>query len=229
MLQDLRHSCEQDEGMAGYGWTAYDVRKGGMQIINDTGNKLDLTTQFAKVSDDRGSEKWALRVKGSLRANSRDRQKTTMIFYLGNEDSNSRIQCTKGDKINSSNGDVVCDGTMVGLRSFKLQIPGHRENSDSILGTSVSSSTVPADTIWQAKSIFTNQLKSDDSYEGMVADNPGEGNLHFMQINFKGDFTFDVLFSSNSTSAEMTSSSLMAGIQDALNTFNKRFQAVYTP
>ncbi|KAI9871307.1 MAG: hypothetical protein M1830_003054, partial [Pleopsidium flavum] len=105
--------------MAGYGWTAYDVRKGGMQIVNDTGNKLDLITQFAKVSDDERSGKWGLRVKGIPRANARDHQKTTMIFYLGSEDSNSRIECTEGHKINPSNSDVVCDGTMVGLRNFK--------------------------------------------------------------------------------------------------------------
>jgi mannosyl-oligosaccharide glucosidase len=229
LLEDLRHTCEQDEGMASYGWTAYDVRKGGMQIVNDTGNKLDLATLFAKVSDDEGSGKWGLRVKGSLRANSRDHQKTTMIFYVGSEDSNSRIRCTKGNKINPPNSNVVCDGTVAGLRNFKLQIPSPREVSDSLLGTSVKSLTVPADTIWQAKSIFINQLKSGDSYDGMVADNPGEGNLHFVQISFKGTFEFDVLFSSDSTSAEMTSNSLTEGIQDALNTFDKRFQAVYTP
>lgn len=229
MLQDLRHTCEQDDGMAGYGWTAYDVRKGGMQIINDTGNKVDLVTLFAKVPDDEGVGKWGLRVKGSLRANSREYQKTTMIFYLGSEDSNSRIRCTKGNSIDSSENDVVCSGTMAGSRSFKLRFPGHREDSDSLLRTSVTSLTVPVDNIWQAKSIFTNQLKSDDSYEGMIAGNPGEGNLHFVQISFKGNFEFDALFSSDSTSAEITSSSLTEGIQDALNTFYERFQAVYLP
>ena len=49
---DLRHTCEHDEGMAGYGWTAYDVQKGGMQIVNDTDNRVDLITQFVKVSGD---------------------------------------------------------------------------------------------------------------------------------------------------------------------------------
>ncbi|KAF7508559.1 hypothetical protein GJ744_009108 [Endocarpon pusillum] len=48
ILKNLRHTCEQDEGMAGYGWTAYDVRSGGMQIVNDTGSRLDLITHFAK-------------------------------------------------------------------------------------------------------------------------------------------------------------------------------------
>lgn len=215
--------------MAGYGWTAYDVRKGGMQIVNDTGNKLDLITQFAKVSsDDERGTKWGLRVRGIPRTNARDHQKTAVIFYLGNEDSKSRIECTEGHKTDLSNGDVICDGTMVGLQNFKLQIPGHRPDSDSVQKTSIKSLTVPTETIWEAKSIFADQLKGSNSREGMVADNPGEGNLHFVQKNFEGGFELDVLFSSDSTSAALTSSSLTEGIQEALSTFSKRFQSVYS-
>lgn len=229
ILKNLRHTCEQDEGMAGYGWTAYDVRKGGMQIVNDTGNKLDLITQFAKVSsDDERGTKWGLRVRGIPRTNARDHQKTAVIFYLGNEDSKSRIECTEGHKTDLSNGDVICDGTMVGLQNFKLQIPGHRPDSDSVQKTSIKSLTVPTETIWEAKSIFADQLKGSNSREGMVADNPGEGNLHFVQKNFEGGFELDVLFSSDSTSAALTSSSLTEGIQEALSTFSKRFQSVYS-
>lgn len=227
--QDLRHTCEQDEGMAGYGWTAYDARKGGMQMINDTGNKLDLITQFAKVSGgDDGNGKWGLRVKGIPRVNARDHQKTTMIFYLGSEDPNSKMKCTDVHKINRSNSDVICDGTTVGLSNFKVEISARRPDSGSLQNTSVKSLTVPADTIWQAKSIFTNQLTGSESQEGMIANDPGDGNLHFVQKSFDGGFEFDVLFSSDSSEA-MTSSSLTKGIKDALSTFNKRFQSVYSP
>lgn len=215
--------------MAAYGWTAYDVRKGGLQIINDTGNRLDLVAHFAKISDDGPSSKWGLRVKGIPRANARDRQKTTLIFYLGSENSNSRIECLEGHKINPSNSDVVCDGTMVDLHNFKLQIPDHRADSDSRQRTSVKSLTVPTGTIWQAKSIFLDQLKGSSSHEGMVADNPGEGNLHFVQKSFEGVFEFDILFSPDPVSEAMTSVSLTEGIQDALSTFSERFQSVYLP
>lgn len=196
-----------------------------MQIINDTGNKLDLITQFAKVSDDERSGKWGVRVKGILRADARDHQKTTVVFYLGSEDSdsNSRVECKH------SSSDVVCEGTIASLPNFKVQIPDHRADSDSLQKTSVKSLKVPADTLWQAKSVFTNQLKDTESHEGMVADNPGEGNLHFVQKSFVGGFEFDILFSSDSISEAMTSSSLTEGIEDALSTFGKRFQSVYSP
>jgi mannosyl-oligosaccharide glucosidase len=45
----FRHQCEQGDNMAGYGWEEYDVRTGGRQVIHDTGNKIDLTTEFVKV------------------------------------------------------------------------------------------------------------------------------------------------------------------------------------
>jgi len=35
--------------MAGYGWEEYDVRTGGKQVMHDTVNKIDLTTEFVKV------------------------------------------------------------------------------------------------------------------------------------------------------------------------------------
>lgn len=216
--------------MAAYGWTNYDVRKGGMQIINDTGNKLDLVAQFAKIPGDERNSKWGLRVKGIPRANARDLQKTTLIFYLGGENStNSRIECLKGHKVNPSNSDVVCNGTLLGSHNFKLKIPDHRADSDSRQRTSVKSLTVPADTIWQAKSLFTDQLKGSNSHEGMIADNPGDGNLHFVQKSFEGGFEFDILFSPDPVPEAMTSVSLTEGIQDAFSTFSERFQLVFSP
>ncbi|KAK4209920.1 hypothetical protein QBC37DRAFT_293595, partial [Rhypophila decipiens] len=39
-----RVSWEGNDGMDGYGWTAYDTRFGGSQIICDTKLGIDLTT-----------------------------------------------------------------------------------------------------------------------------------------------------------------------------------------
>lgn len=215
--------------MAGYGWTVYDVRKGGTQIVNDTGNKLDLITDISKVSDGETNGNWGLRIKGIPRANARNDQNTTLIVYLGSESSESRMDCTNGHRLESSNSNVVCDGTMFGLGSFKIDFPGHGPDSGALQKRSISSLTVPEDTIWQAKSIFTDLIKSNDSHEGVIADNPGPGNLHFVQETFEGGFELDVLFSSNSTANAMTSHTLTKGIQDARSAFSERFESVYAP
>lgn len=50
----LRHSCEIGDDMASYGWTEYDGRLGGKQVIKDRGMKLDLETEFIKVPSQNG-------------------------------------------------------------------------------------------------------------------------------------------------------------------------------
>jgi mannosyl-oligosaccharide glucosidase len=197
-----------------------------MQVINDTGNQVDLITTFAKVSSDAFDGSWGLRVKGIPRADARPHQKTTIVFYLGSEDSTSTIECMVGYPSNSG---IVCNGTAASLGNLKVQIPNYGAARGSQQETSVKSLTVPVDSIWQAKSKFIDQLKSSDSHEGMIADEPGEGNLHFIQRIFEGGFEFDILFSSGSASEAMTSNSLTEGIQDTLSTFSQRFKLAYAP
>lgn len=224
-FQDLRHTCEQDEGMAGYGWAAYDVRKGGIQIVNDTGNRLDLITEFTKISDDN----WGLRVKGIPRANADNDLKPTVIFYLGSEDPNSMITCVRNRNVSSSSNDVICDGTTTGFPDFRLQIPDREFVSGLPPGTLIKSLTVPVNAIWQARSIFIDQLKGSEPQEEMLVDDPGGGNLHFIQKSFDRGFEFDVLFSSDRNFEVMTSTSLTNEIDNALSTFNERFKLVYQP
>lgn len=59
-----RHACEQDDKLGGYGWTVYDPRQGGVQVINDTDNNVKLTTEFLKVPGGDHGGSWAARIKG---------------------------------------------------------------------------------------------------------------------------------------------------------------------
>ena len=215
--------------MAGYGWAVYDIRKGGMQVINDTGNKLDLVTFFFKVSDEQRRGEWGLRVKGIPRSNARGLQKTTLIFYLGIESSDSEAKCIKEPGFEASKSIVVCDGMIKGLGRFQVQIPGCEAGNKLPQPRSVKSLKVSPDVVWQAKTIFTDQLEGAGSHNGIIADDFGDGNLHFVQQGFEGSFEFDVLFSSEANSRTITSSTLTEGIQDAQSTFSDRFDSVYFP
>jgi len=117
--------------MAGYGWTAYDVRKGGTHIVHDTGNKLDLITHFIKTSDNEIYGKWSLGVSARPRADGHDRQKSTMILYFGVEESRSTIECTKVHKTTASKTKIVCNGMTAGLGNFKMQFPDNTAESVS--------------------------------------------------------------------------------------------------
>ena len=221
---DLRHTCEQDEGMAGYGWVMYDARSGGLQLINDTGNNLDLLSYFAKTSDN----DWGLRIKGIPWSTKQD-QKTAVIVYIGNEDPESKTKCTQEDSEKPSEGDILCGGIAKGLGKFRLHFPSLQDEKKAGTRTSVRSLRVPPDTIWQTKPIFTDKLKTEAARHGMLANDPGEGNLHFIQRNFEGDFEFDILFSHKPNPTAMTTLGLTEAIRDALATFSSRFKSVYHP
>lgn len=210
--------------MAGYGWAAYDTRKGGTHIVNDTGNSVDLITQFIKDPNGALYNNWGLRIKGISRADADTEQKTTVILYLGSEDPDSRIECFRTTPVD---GDVKCKGNAIGTGNFRLQIPDVRAGSSSHQSMAVKSLKVPEDIVWQAKSIFGEQLKANPSRVGIVSDDPGGGNLHFIQGTFQGNFEFDVLFSSDLNT--MTSALLTDGVQQATSAFDKRFQSVYAP
>src|SRR5271170_7547390 len=92
----LRHSCEIGDDMASYGWTEYDGRLGGKQIIKDRGMKLDLETEFIKVPASNGytsstlkkcvelivGGNWAVRIKGRPQS---QESVTNIFFYAGLE------------------------------------------------------------------------------------------------------------------------------------------------
>jgi mannosyl-oligosaccharide glucosidase len=54
LTSGLRHSCEIGDDMASYGWTEYDGRLGGKQVLSDRGMKVDIETEFIKVPGPNG-------------------------------------------------------------------------------------------------------------------------------------------------------------------------------
>jgi mannosyl-oligosaccharide glucosidase len=48
-LRKVRHTCEQDDGVASFNWIRHDGRTAGEQIIRDEANNVELSTSFLKV------------------------------------------------------------------------------------------------------------------------------------------------------------------------------------
>jgi mannosyl-oligosaccharide glucosidase len=61
---DVRHACDQGDGLDGYTWTEYDAKDGGVQVIKDTQNNVKITTEFLKVPGGEHGGSWAARVRG---------------------------------------------------------------------------------------------------------------------------------------------------------------------
>ncbi|ESA42431.1 glycoside hydrolase [Neurospora crassa] len=248
----LRYTCEQNEGMKGYGWDEYDTRRGGVQSIHDTENGIDITTSFVKVPGGATGGSWAARVKGRLQEGVPSDRKTAVILYVTQEGLGT-LEAAKGDDENGYEGDVTLNGNSAALGDYKLVLTkgkGKHPKSDhkvtEVRGdahTVVQSLTYQEEFLWQAKGIVFKQLKeSVDAFVDKYFDKedpppawqvfqlenrPGAGNVHIIQRVFEGDFEFDILFSSASAGKELSSADLTREIQEATESFGERFSSVF--
>jgi mannosyl-oligosaccharide glucosidase len=244
-----RHTCEQHEGMAGYGWDEYDARNGGRQVIHDTGNKIDLTIDFVKVTGANGGS-WAARVKGTPRDDAPPTVVSTVLFYAGMEG----LGEVGFDDDLDQRGTVSMHGQTNELGDFHIDItPGpdnhyppkmhkvwDRKPLDRTLATSLQ---VPPEALWQAKNIIYADMKptiegymQEFGQENMpppwaaftISDEPKPGNFHVVQKIFVGAFEFDVLFSPAAES-RMTTSVLDKTIADVSKNFKTKFRNTLKP
>ncbi|KAI1104304.1 glycoside hydrolase family 63 protein [Jackrogersella minutella] len=249
----FRYTCEQHEGMAGYGWDEYDTRKGGVQHIHDAGNKIDVTTEFVKIPGGGHGGSWAARIRGEPRDDAPSDLKTTVVFYVASEALGDTIELGPSDE-NGFEGDVTFMGQSRSLGDYKLVVTkgtGEHPNSDHPISdkrdldrTTVQSLIVPEEHLWQAKNLLFQQLKAgvDDIIQEYGAENapppwqvyqlphkPNSGNIHLVQKVFEGSFEFDILFSSGSAGADTTSEDLTREIKSTTEAFNERFADVFAP
>jgi mannosyl-oligosaccharide glucosidase len=61
---ETRHACDLADGLDSYTWKAYDAREGGVQVLKDSKNNVEITTEFLKVAGGDNGGSWAARIKG---------------------------------------------------------------------------------------------------------------------------------------------------------------------
>ncbi|ODQ79594.1 glycoside hydrolase family 63 protein [Babjeviella inositovora NRRL Y-12698] len=103
----------------------------------------------------------------------------------------------------------------------------------------------PGESIWQAKDIMWEMIKDNveklqelfpDLYQETPPDqlfalsnsNGFEGNLHFIQKTFEGEFTFDILFNVVETLDQITFENLGKRVFDVLTKVDRKFKDVFT-
>ena len=251
----FRHTCEQNEGMAGYGWEEYDIRTGGRETIHDAENSLDLTIEFIKVPGGSNGGNWGARIKGTPRDDAPPAFLTSLIFYAGMEGLGSLDVTNEPDDLGQK-GVVTMAGQTVELGDFKIDIttgpetnipPPHTHESwdqKPLDRTLVHSIQVPPEALWQVKTILFQSMKNTvDGYVEeygqehipppwaifTIPNDQQEANLHFIQKVFQGPFEFDILFSSASSPVPMTSEGLEEGVTDSIKSFTKKFSDVHQP
>ncbi|KAF2765073.1 putative alpha glucoside I/Mannosyl oligosaccharide glucosidase [Teratosphaeria nubilosa] len=174
---NIRYTCEQHEGMAGYGWDAYDPRTGGVQTVHDRGNGIDIETSFVKM--DGGA--WGARIKGTPREDAEpqlgsegsiETMKTAVWFTVGMEGLGT-VSADGADEAEELGypSDVLFSGAAQDLGDFKLTItepssntyPIHRHpafQTRPLDHTFVHSLQVLDEAIWQSKALLFASLKT---------------------------------------------------------------------
>ncbi|KIX09099.1 uncharacterized protein Z518_00177 [Rhinocladiella mackenziei CBS 650.93] len=249
--RNFRHTCEQNEGMAGYGWEEYDVRNGGRQVIHDTENKIDLTIDFVKVPGGQHGGSWAARIKGTPRADAPDTLVTTMIFYAGmeglgellstaSEPDPDGVVTLRGQTNDLGEFDITFTESPENLLPYKTHPSWDAKPLDRPLMCSLQ---LPPEALWQAKNIAFASMKQgidalvkEYGQENMppawhaftIQQDPGPGNFHMVQKVFVGPFEFDVLFNS-ATGPSVSSESLAQAISTTSDSFKAKFKDVFKP
>ncbi|KAH7125376.1 glycoside hydrolase [Dendryphion nanum] len=241
--QQLRHDCSQNDGMAGYGWTTYDARRGGSQVIHDAENMVDIFTDFAKPYEEKNAGNWGFRVRGKPRVDTTSVLKTSVVFYVGTESNTSCPKCYlratveeqgRGDDISIESVNIQLNHPRLGkamLRIPKPKVFGSEEmaeerprNPGDIF---VKSFNATDDELWQAKSLFIRATK--DRPGQTISIEPGLGNFQMVQIVFTGEFEFDVLYSSDSAAQDFTSSDFDKESKIVNESFHEQFRSVFSP
>ena len=177
---DVRFTCEQHSGMAGYGWDAYDPRTGGVQTVHDKDNGIDLETSFVKFDNGKGG--WGARIKGIPREDAQPKEgstggpetlKTAVWFTVSAEGLGGSITALGSDGASESGyeGDVILEGDVGQLGEFRLAIteptpqnhPLHNHPSSQskpLDHTFVHSTQVPEEALWQSKGELASPEKS---------------------------------------------------------------------
>ncbi|KAI1262570.1 glycoside hydrolase family 63 protein [Xylariaceae sp. FL1019] len=252
--ENLRYTCEQNEGMAGYGWDEYDTRKGGVQTIHDRGNKIDMTTTFVKVPGGSHGGSWGVRIKGVPRDDASDNLPTTVIFTIATEGPGEQLDIVEGAPDGGFDGDVTFTSSSAQLGAYNIKVTkgtgnhptsNHASSKDrDTEKTVLFSSNLPSEHLWYGKNILFQALKASiESLLGIYGqENPPppfmlyqmqnsakSGNMQIVQKVFEGPFEFDVLFSSDSAGKDLTSEDLTREIRSNSESFNDRFKEILAP
>ncbi|PAV24387.1 glycoside hydrolase family 63 [Pyrrhoderma noxium] len=239
-FQKARHACEQGDGLAGYTWTEYDVREGGIQVLKDPRNNVQVTTELLKVPGGHHGGSWATRIKGGP-LNHALPSRTSFLFYFGVEGLGG-IEMDTDEEENGLEGPIRFSGSTPDLGDFTIRVVDGPDNNaisdgphahafaERIGKTHFIGLRMAPGEIWKAREHLMNAVLKhaqaaiapyQDPTKGapdpsFVLQLPDEvfssSNLFAIQKSFDGEFQFDVFFESGSSNQKLTSAILDNGI-----------------
>ncbi|KZT58943.1 glycoside hydrolase family 63 protein [Calocera cornea HHB12733] len=160
-FRNMRHSCEQGDNLRGYTWTEHDPRDGGIEVLKDDLNNLDLHVEWLKTHGGDHGGSWSVRISGKPLDPSRPSM-SSLIFYAGLDGFGS-LEIDQEALTEVPEVPIVLTGRTPELGEFKMRIENGPDNSYVRRGrhwedfvhksdkTHVAGIVVPDGTVWQAK------------------------------------------------------------------------------
>ncbi|KAI9268642.1 glycoside hydrolase [Helicostylum pulchrum] len=254
-FQNIRHACDQGDGIEGYGYQKHDGREYASQEIKDKPSNIKLNTEFIKVPGGENGGDWGVRISGTP-MNDFAGSLSSVMFYIGVEGQGGIDIMSKLSKKGLASP-VKLEGDTPELGDFEIQIVDGplntypEEGIDRDLGrTQWWGAQVPEGNVWKSKDIVLQNIvhearsrldgpkgSQEDALEkpykyfslsNSLTENEGEtANFYVFQKVFRGDFQFDVLFRSKSNPEPITSESFGPELIKKENEFDARFEETF--
>ncbi|KAF7724424.1 Processing alpha glucosidase I [Apophysomyces ossiformis] len=220
-------------------------------MMDDPSN-VAITTEFVKLPGGSHGGSWGVRVRGKL-LNEHASPTTSVMFYIGLEGEGS-MDVTSKLSPKGLRSPVKLEGDTPELGDFEIQIvdgPSNRYPEDNDRDFSLTQwwgVEVPEDHVWRAKDFILENLVvsardrlSRSSQEDALArpyayfaltntlmeQEDQIANFYVFQKVFKGNFQFDVLFRSQSSSDSMTTNTLSQELVHQEEAFDARFEKTF--
>lgn len=250
-IGNARHQCDDRDGMSKFGWVEYDPRLGGHQLVND--DELGLHMDMELVKSEEG-DNWGIKIKGKTTNND---TLTSLVLYAGVEGKRDQMslknpklspELVSGHNITLHGHSKKLGGDFTlsykeSLLDVHPKVNTLREPGLDPSKTHHVSLAVPRGNIWKAKDIFLVLLKENMAnvhnvtelegippVEMLQLQSPGfqNGNMHFIQKTFKGNFelllTFNIDSSDDNIQEETFDSQFNSVIQKFRQRFRQKFQ-----
>ncbi|KZV80745.1 glycoside hydrolase [Exidia glandulosa HHB12029] len=250
---EMRHACEQNDKMDTYTWTEYDPRQGGVEIVKDKRNNLDLRIEWLKVPGGDAGGSWAVRFKGKPLDEERP-LRVSMIWYHGVEGLGG-IEMDTAESDIGLLGDVLFSGSTPTLGDFDIRVVEAEDNKPIDNGrfkedytqyigkTQFLGLPMGQRSLWQAKdaiihNIYETAQKALAPYKDATTGPPDpafvlrvtndvhtDSTLYVLQKFYEGPFQFDVFYENNKQ--HIDDGALTQGIKAFTDDFDRRFAATF--
>ncbi|KAI8074787.1 glycoside hydrolase [Gongronella butleri] len=241
-FQRMRHACEQNDGLAGYGYQKHDGRSFAVQKLNDQPSNIELTTEFIKVPGGEHGGDWGVRIHGKP-IHPQAPSTTSVIFYFGLEGEGSMDIVSRLSSKGLSTP-VKIEGDTPDLGDFEVQLIDGLLNQHPRDG---SGDQDLAKTQWvhvlhehllqsargkvdpnDQQDLFASPHKYFTLENRLVEEDGDVANLYAFQKVFHGEFQFDVIYrSADAKDTELTSETLGQWLAVREKDFDTRFDATF--